>query len=40
MSLIGIRDMSILDEPPRIGYLFKPIMEHNEEIIREAINRS
>ena len=40
MSLIGIRDMSILDEPPVDRLPIQTyIMEHNEEIIREAINR-
>ncbi len=40
MSLVGIRDMSILDEPPVDRLPIQTyIMEHNEEIIREAINR-
>jgi transcription-repair coupling factor (superfamily II helicase) len=40
MSLIGIRDMSVLTEPPvdrRPIQTF--VLEHNEEIIREAIHR-
>ena len=40
MSLIGIRDMSVLEEPPMDR---KPIqtyvMEYDEETVREAINR-
>ncbi len=40
MSLIGIRDMSILEEPPvdRMPIQIY-VMEYNEELIREAINR-
>lgn len=40
MSLVGIRDMSVLEEPPvdRIP-IQTYVLEHNEEIIREAINR-
>ncbi|BCJ92629.1 transcription-repair-coupling factor [Anaerocolumna cellulosilytica] len=40
MSLIGIRDMSVLTEPPvdRIP-IQTYVLEHNEEIIREAIHR-
>lgn len=40
MSLVGIRDMSILEEAPvdRIP-IQTYVMEYNEEMIREAINR-
>lgn len=40
MSLVGIRDMSVLEEPPvdRIP-IQTYVLEHNEEIIREAIHR-
>ena len=40
MSLIGIRDMSVLDEPPVDRLPIQTyVLEHNDEIIREAINR-
>ena len=40
MSLVGIRDMSVLEEPPIDRLPIQTfVMEHNEEIIREAINR-
>ena len=40
MSLVGIRDMSILDEPPVDRMPVQTyVLEHNEEIIREAISR-
>lgn len=40
MSLIGIRDMSVLEEPPVDRHPIQTyVLEHNEEIIREAINR-
>lgn len=40
MSLIGIRDMSVLTEPPVDRMPIQTyVLEHNEEIIREAINR-
>lgn len=40
MSLIGIRDMSILEEPPIDRMPIQTyVLEHNEEIIREAIHR-
>lgn len=40
MSLIGIRDMSVLEEPPVDRLPIQTfVMEHNGEIIREAINR-
>ena len=40
MSLIGIRDMSVLEEPPqeRVG-IQTYVMEYNEEMVREAISR-
>lgn len=40
MSLIGIRDMSVLEEPPIERVPIQTyVMEYDEEIIREAINR-
>lgn len=40
MSLVGIRDMSVLDEPPVDRLPIQTfVMEHNDEIIREAIHR-
>jgi len=40
MSLIGIRDMSLIDEPPIDRLPIQTfVLEHNDEIIREAINR-
>lgn len=40
MSLIGIRDMSVLEVPPVDRLPIQTyVLEHNEEIIREAINR-
>lgn len=40
MSLIGIRDMSVLEEPPVDRSPIQTyVLEHNEEIIREAIHR-
>ena len=40
MSLIGIRDMSVLEEPPMDRIPIQTyVMEYNEEIVREAINR-
>ena len=40
MSLVGIRDMSVLEEPPVNRLPIQTfVMEHNNEIIREAINR-
>ncbi|MEY8354319.1 transcription-repair coupling factor [Lachnospiraceae bacterium 54-53] len=40
MSLVGIRDMSVLEEPPvdRIP-IQTYVMEHNDEMVREAIHR-
>ena len=38
MSLIGIRDMSIIDEPPEERYPVETyVVEFNEQMIREAI---
>ena len=40
MSLIGIRDMSVLEEPPVDRVPIQTyVMEYNDEIIREAIHR-
>ncbi|MGN0342361.1 MAG: transcription-repair coupling factor [Roseburia sp.] len=40
MSLIGIRDMCVLEEPPRDRMAIQTyVMEYNEEMVREAINR-
>lgn len=40
MSLIGIRDLSMLEEPPLDRTPIQTyVMEHDEELIREAINR-
>lgn len=40
MSLVGIRDMSVLEEPPVDRMPIQTyVMEYNEEIVREAINR-
>lgn len=40
MSLVGIRDMSVLDEPPVDRMPIQTfVLEHNDEIIREAVNR-
>lgn len=40
MSLIGIRDMSVLEEPPMDRLPIQTyVMEHNEEMVREAIQR-
>ena len=40
MSLIGIRDMSVLEEPPMDRLPIQTyVMEYNEELVREAINR-
>ena len=40
MSLIGIRDMSVLEEPPMDRMPIKTyVMEYDEETVREAINR-
>ena len=40
MSLVGIRDMSVLEEPPVDRLPIQTfVTEHNDEMIREAINR-
>ena len=40
MSLIGIRDMSVLEEPPMDRVPIQTyVMEYNDELVREAINR-
>ncbi len=40
MSLIGIRDMSVLEEPPMDRLPIQTyVMEYNEELVREAIAR-
>ena len=40
MSLIGIRDMSVLEEPPHDRRAIQTyVMEYDEETVREAINR-
>ncbi|MCL1883624.1 MAG: transcription-repair coupling factor [Defluviitaleaceae bacterium] len=39
-SLTGIRDMSLLDEPPEARRPIQTyVMEHNSEFVRDAINR-
>lgn len=40
MSMIGIRDMSVLEEPPMDRVPIQTyVMEYDEETVREAINR-
>ncbi|MCD8332613.1 MAG: transcription-repair coupling factor [Clostridiales bacterium] len=40
MSMVGIRDMSVLTEPPRDRMPIQTyVMEYNEEMVREAIER-
>lgn len=40
MSLVGIRDMSVLEEPPVDRVPIQTfVTEHNDEMIREAVNR-
>lgn len=40
MSLIGIRDMSVMEEPPQDRMPIQTfVMEYNEEIVRDAIHR-
>ena len=40
MSLVGIRDMSVLEEPPVDRIPIQTfVMEYNSEMVREAINR-
>lgn len=41
MSLIGIRDMSVLEEPPMDRVPIQTyVMEYDEETVREAIRRN
>ena len=40
MSLIGIRDMCVMEEPPQERMPIQTfVMEYNDEIVRDAINR-
>lgn len=40
MSLIGIRDMSVLEEPPHDRRAIQTyVMEYNEELVKEAVYR-
>ena len=40
MSMIGIRDMSVLEEPPMDRMPIQTyVMEYDEETVREAIGR-
>ncbi|MBR2186975.1 MAG: transcription-repair coupling factor, partial [Lachnospiraceae bacterium] len=40
MSLVGIRDMSVLTEPPRDRMPIQTfVMEYSDEMVREAVNR-
>ncbi len=40
MSLTGIRDISIIEEPPEERYPVQTyVMEHNEDVIRDAISK-
>jgi transcription-repair coupling factor (superfamily II helicase) len=40
MSLVGIRDMSVLEEPPVDRMPIQTfVTEHNDEMVREAVNR-
>ena len=40
MSLIGIRDMSVLEEPPMDRVPIQTyVMEYNDELVTEAISR-
>lgn len=40
MSLIGIRDMSLLEEPPHDRRAIQTyVMEYNEELVKEAVHR-
>lgn len=40
MSMIGIRDMSVLEEPPVDRRAIQTyVLEYNEELVKEAINR-
>ena len=40
MSLVGIRDMSVIDEPPEERYPIQTyVVEYNEQLVRDAIIR-
>jgi len=40
MSLVGIRDISTIEEPPEERYPVQTyVMEYNDEVVRDAINR-
>ncbi|MDF2521091.1 MAG: mfd [Clostridia bacterium] len=40
MSMIGIRDISIIEQPPEERYPVQTyVMEHNEDVIRDAITK-
>lgn len=40
MSLVGIRDISVLEDPPEERYPVQTyVMEYNQDVIRDAINR-
>jgi transcription-repair coupling factor (superfamily II helicase) len=40
MSLAGIRDISVIEQPPKERYPVQTyVMEYNEDVIRDAINR-
>lgn len=40
MSMIGIRDISVIEQPPEERYPVQTyVMEHNEDIIRDAISK-
>lgn len=40
MSLIGVRDISVLEQPPEERYPVQTyVMEYNDDVVREAINR-
>lgn len=40
MSLVGIRDISVIEDPPEERYPVQTyVMEYNSDLIREAINR-
>ncbi len=40
MSLVGIRDISVIEDPPEDRYPVQTyVMEHNAEIVKDAINR-
>jgi transcription-repair coupling factor (superfamily II helicase) len=40
MSLVGIRDISVLEEPPQDRHPVQTyVLEHNQDVVREAIER-